>query len=152
MGPRAWGVPAPWWTMEGRLPYSLRGGEMMAGQAPEGRGDEEFPREEGEEADDVIQQCVEDSNECSLVCTETVTYALQMGGAHVELPVVRTLMDCADACQLSSTLLLRRSELAVRMCTLTAEICEQCAERCDQFLDDQWMVECSETCRRCAES
>ncbi len=124
----------------------------MAERAHEGMGDEELAHEEAEEVDDVIQQCVEDANECHLVCTETVTYALQVGAAHAELPVIRTLMDCADACHLSAALLLRRSEFAVRACGLTAEICDRCAESCDQFPDDQWMVECSETCRRCADS
>lgn len=124
----------------------------MAERAHEGMGDEEIEREEGEDVDDIVQQCIEDANECQLVCTETITYALQMGGAHAELPLVRNLMDCVAGCQLSTTLLLRRSEFAPRACALTAEMCDRCAESCDHFPDDQWMVECSETCRRCADS
>ncbi len=123
----------------------------MTEQAHTNPEDEEVEPEE-EEIDEVVQQCVEDGNECYLVCTETVSYALQVGGAQAELPGVRMLLDCADACQLVITLLLRRSEFAPPACAFAADVCDRCAEHCEAFPDDQWMVECSETCRRCADS
>lgn len=123
----------------------------MAERANERVNEEDTPPE-GEEIDELRQQCVEDVNECHLVCTETVGYALGLPEGQAGAAVLRALLDCADACQFTATLLLRRSTFAPRACELTAEMCAQCAEHCGQFPDDQWMVECSETCHQCADS
>lgn len=99
-----------------------------------------------------MQQCIENCLYCHSICANTVTYCLQQGGMHSELPHIRLMLDCAEICQTSANFMLRGSEMHVRTCGICAEICQKCAEDCERMGDDAQMKTCAEMCRTCAES
>jgi Domain of Unknown Function (DUF326) len=99
-----------------------------------------------------MQRCIDDCLACFRVCTETIQHCLQKGGRHAEAPHIRLLQDCADVCELSAELMMRRSDLHVRTCAVCAEACQRCAEDCERLADDDQMRRCAQICRRCAES
>lgn len=99
-----------------------------------------------------MQQCIQECMNCHAICTQTVTYCLQMGGKHAEATHIGLLLDCAEICQTSANFMLRGSPMHGRVCGVCAEACERCAQSCEQMGDDAQMQACADTCRRCAES
>lgn len=100
-----------------------------------------------------ISECIENCSDCHDVCMETIAHCLQLGGEHAAAEHIRTLLDCAQACDASRDFMLRGSELHAAMCGLCADACERCAESCEQLAgNDDVMRNCAEVCRRCAES
>jgi hypothetical protein len=100
---------------------------------------------------ELMQECIRLCTECHNVCTQTIAYSLQQGGAYVALDVVRILQDCAQLCAVSADYMLRDSPFSPRVCGDCAIVCDACAETCDQFGDDPQMKLCADTCRQCAE-
>jgi len=72
-------------------------------------------------------------------CRETLAYCLSKGGKHAAEPHIRLLMDCAEACDMSASMMLRGSEFHARHCALCAEICKACEDACRR---------CFESCQR----
>jgi len=106
-----------------------------------------------EHISDEMHECIENCSDCHDVCTETLVHCLGMGGEHAAVEHIRTLLDCAQACDTSRDFMLRGSELHHQYCGACAEACERCADSCEQIAaDDPVMRNCVETCRRCAES
>lgn len=99
-----------------------------------------------------MKQCIQNCLDCHSICLNTVTYCLQQGGMHSELPHIRLMLDCAEICQTSANFMLRGSEMHVRTCAICAEICLKCAEDCEQMGDDEQMKACAQMCRTCAET
>lgn len=100
---------------------------------------------------DQMRRCIDECQSCAAICLDSVSYCLEMGGKHTGAEHIRTLLDCAEACQTSSNFMLRSSQLHPRVCDVCAEACERCAAACERF-DDEHMRRCAEECRRCAES
>lgn len=99
-----------------------------------------------------MRRCIERCQQCHDVCSESVVYCLEQGGAHVAAAHVALLLDCAQACQAAVDSMLRGSQAHVDLCGVSASVAERCAESCDRFGDDQQMQACARTCRRCVES
>lgn len=99
-----------------------------------------------------MHECIERCSDCHDVCLETETYCLQQGGKHADPDHIRTLLDCAQACDTSRDFMLRGSALHNATCGVCAEACERCATSCEQMGDDEQMRRCAEECRRCAET
>jgi hypothetical protein len=99
-----------------------------------------------------MQGCLEMCDECRRVCLSTMAHCLEKGGAHADADHIRTLLDCAEACQTSASFLARGSELHTEISMISAEACEVCAESCEGFRGDREMAECADVCRRCAET
>lgn len=99
-----------------------------------------------------LDECIRLCLDCARVCTETMAYCHEMGGAHVQPEHIKLLADCEEICQLSAHFMLRGSEFHTQTCGVCAEVCESCAAGCEQFDDDATMAACVEACRRCAES
>jgi hypothetical protein len=97
-----------------------------------------------------MQICIQDCLDCHSLCLETITYCLQQGGWHANLPHIRLLLDCAEICQTSANFMLRGSAFREYTCDICAEICAECAEECGQFSGDEQMQACADMCRRCA--
>lgn len=104
------------------------------------------------EIDEKMRACIRDCQDCSAICLETVTHCLQRGGPHAEVSHIRTLLDCAEACQTAANFMLRGSDLHPRTCAVCSEACERCATSCEQFPDDEMMQRCAQMCRQCAAS
>lgn len=100
-----------------------------------------------------MQRCVEMCLNCHRACLATVQHCLQMGGKHASPEHIRTLLDCAEACQTSANFMLRGSALHARTCGVCAEACARCAESCERLgEDDAQMKACADACRQCEES
>src|SRR5687767_11865512 len=106
-----------------------------------------------QQANEGVDECIQNCTECNHVCLETVTFCLKLGGTHAEPAHIRLLLDCAEICQTSANFMIRGSDLHAHTCGTCAEVCERCAEDCEQMgADDAHLKQCSEVCRRCAES
>ena len=75
----------------------------------------------------------------------------QHGDEHADPKHIRTLLDCAQACETSRDFMLRGSDLHSKTCGVCADACERCAESCER-LGGEEMERCAEICRSCAES
>jgi hypothetical protein len=103
--------------------------------------------------DQAMSECIDNCSDCHDVCVATVEHCLSKGGEHAAAEHIRTLLDCAQACDVSRDFMLRGSELHHAYCGACAEACERCAQSCEQLAgDDEVMRHCADTCRRCAES
>lgn len=105
-----------------------------------------------ESMDREMRECLKRCEECARVCWETIAYCAQQGGRHVEAAHLETLLDCAQICDTSASLLARGSGLHASHCGVCAEACKRCEESCEQFADDAQMRACAAACRRAAES
>ena len=99
-----------------------------------------------------MQRCIENCLACATVCEQTLTHGLSKGGAHAAPELIRLLIDCADTCRMSATLMTRGSDFHRQHCALCAEICHACEEACEEFGDDPQMKACADACRTCAAS
>jgi len=98
-----------------------------------------------------VEKTVRDCLDCASVCLKTIDHCLRMGGAHAEASHIRLLMDCAEICQATASLLARNSEFYGRLNILCAEVCDRCAADCERIMgDDSQMRACVEACRRCS--
>lgn len=98
-----------------------------------------------------MHECLDRCSDCHDVCVATVVHCLSEGGEHARPEHIRTLLDCAQACDTSRDFMLRGSPLHHKTCGVCADACEACAESCESF-DDETMRHCADVCRRCAES
>ena len=105
----------------------------------------------GDTAQNSLQECIENCNDCHQVCLETINYCLN-SGEHLEDPALfRALYDCATLTQVSADLLIRHSDLHAMICHVCAEACLRCALQCVRFREEQFK-DCEEACRRCNDS
>jgi hypothetical protein len=103
--------------------------------------------------DQATHDCIDACSDCHDVCLATVQRCLSRGGDHAAAAHIRTLLDCAQACDTSRDFMLRGSDLHHACCGACADACERCAESCEELAgDDEVMRQCVEICRRCAES
>jgi hypothetical protein len=100
---------------------------------------------------DDLRECIDRCSTCHEVCVATIVHCFTERGDDTAADHIRALRECAQACELSHDLMLRRSELHRDACRVCAAACQHCAESCEQ-LDDDVMRRCAEECRRCAES
>ncbi len=98
-----------------------------------------------------ILECAKICLNCYQKCTETLPLCTKVGGKHVEPEHLNLLMDCARMCVTNADFMLRNSNYYQQSCTITARISDDCAESCEKF-DEDFMKECANACRRCAES
>jgi hypothetical protein len=100
-----------------------------------------------------MRECIDNCSDCHDVCLETVAHCIERGGAHADVEHLRTLLDCAQACDASRDFMLRGSELHASVCGVCGDACERCAASCESLGgDDEVMRNCAEVCRRCAET
>lgn len=99
-----------------------------------------------------MQECLRNCEECASTCWETIAYCAQQGGKHIEPAHLEALLDCAQICTTTVSLLARASALHPAQCGVCAEACRRCQESCEQFDDDEQMRACAEACARSAKS
>jgi hypothetical protein len=91
-------------------------------------------------------------HECSDACRHCIQHCLRLSGLHADARRIRTLTDCAEACEFAASFLARESDHAVRACAICAEVCDACALSCERVPDDEEMRSCAQCCRRCAQA
>lgn len=100
-----------------------------------------------------IEQCIEDCLACYQECTRCIPHCLAQGGKHVEPQHITLMMECAELCNASATLMQLQGQFAHEHCQVCARACDACADSCEAIdPDDAMMSSCAETCRQCAES
>lgn len=97
---------------------------------------------------DDMKSCIEACLSCHEACTET-TARLRMQGPGDE-GQIGALLDCAELCRLTASLVSRDSPLHAMAAALCAESCQRAARDC-QRIDDDAMRRVAETCRRTAD-
>lgn len=102
----------------------------------------------GRTATDYVQSCIDACLRSQRESIMTLTYLRDMGGAHIDPIRIRSLLDCADVCQVAATFMMRGSHRHVEMCAVAARICRDCADACDGT-NDQHLRKLVEACRTC---
>ena len=100
-----------------------------------------------------MDQCIRDCIACYQECLSCIPHCLSLGGKHVEPKHMTLLMECAQICNMSATLMQLKGDFAFEHCQVCARICDACADSClsiDQH--DSMMQNCADSCRRCTES
>jgi hypothetical protein len=105
-----------------------------------------------EHIDEVMQECITNCSECHDICMAMVNHCLEKGGDYAAPRLIRVLLDCAQACDVSRNFMLRDSPLHPGYCRACAHACGSCTSACEKFPDDEVMRACAEACRRCMES
>jgi hypothetical protein len=95
-----------------------------------------------------VQSCIDTCLRSQREAIMTLTYLRDMGGAHIDPVRIRSLLDCADVCQVAATFMMRGSHRHVELCAVAARICRDCADLCDGTNDHQ-LRKCVEACRTC---
>lgn len=100
-----------------------------------------------------MEQCIRDCLSCYQECTSCIPHCLSLGGKHVEEKHITLMMECAEICKLSATVMQLKGEFAYEFCQLCARVCDACADSCSSIdPNDSMMQKCAEACRKCAES
>ena len=105
-----------------------------------------------EHVSEQMHECIDRCSDCHDVCEATVAYCLNKGGHHAVVAHIRTLLDCAQACDTSRDFMLRGSDLHHETCRVCGDACDRCAESCGRMAEDEVIQRCAGECRRCAES
>lgn len=99
-----------------------------------------------------MEQCISNCMDCARACREALADCLQKGGKHAEAAHLRLLMDCAECCDMSASMMLRGSDFHAAHCALCADVCKACEESCEELAGDATMKKCEDICRKCSES
>jgi hypothetical protein len=100
-----------------------------------------------------IEQCIRDCLECYQTCLSCLSHCLSQGGKHAEQKHITLMMECAQICNMSATLMTLNGQFAHEHCQLCAKVCEACEESCRSMdPEDSMMQECADMCRKCADS
>jgi hypothetical protein len=100
--------------------------------------------------DDCHESCLGSCQTCKRACDEALHFclsALAEGKKEYAEPL-QLVADCAAFCDLSATLMARRSPLMTQACAACAIACQVCGAECDKW-DRAEMKECAEACHRC---
>lgn len=100
-----------------------------------------------------MEQCIRDCLACYQECMSCIPHCLSLGGKHVEEKHITLMMECAQMCNVSATLMQLKSGFSYELCQLCARVCDACADSCSSIdPNDSMMQKCAETCRKCADS
>jgi hypothetical protein len=99
-----------------------------------------------------MRRCIQECMSCASICQQTLAHCLRKGGKHADPQHAQLLMDCAESCSTSVSMMSRESPFHARHCGLCADICKACEEACERFPDDAQMRACADACRSCFES
>lgn len=97
-------------------------------------------------------KCIKACMSCSKACLEALHYCLSQKVSASQGRHIAILQMCADACQLSSKMMILDLEFHNQSCELAFELATACAELCDRYQDEPLMARCAEACRHCAET
>jgi hypothetical protein len=100
--------------------------------------------------DQVHESCLKNCQACKRECDQAFHYChgKLAKGEKGYANALHLVADCPAFCDLSATLMARRSPLMVYACAACAEACQDCGAECDKF-NDQELKDCAKTCRDC---
>lgn len=89
-------------------------------------------------------------NDCAVWCDICAAACLNEGDIEAMRECIRSSLDCAEVCRLTSSYLGRHSEMIKIMCKACAEICARCAAHCETH-DTEHCRACAKACRKAQE-
>lgn len=95
-----------------------------------------------------IDQC----QNCSTVCLQTVAHCLKKGGIYTGGQLVGLLLDCAEICRANANIMARGSTFHGLTSAVCAEICRACAQECAVLHEDPELKNCAQVCLQCEQS
>jgi hypothetical protein len=97
-----------------------------------------------------IQNATRNAQDCEAICTQTIQYCLDVGGAHANASHIRLMQDCADVCAATTKVLLRGSSHHAELGAACASLCDACAASCEKYIGDAQLKACANQCLLCA--
>ncbi len=98
-------------------------------------------------------ECIRACLACYEECTRCVAHCLAQGGPHVEKKHMLLMLECAEMCRASGSIMLMQGSFAHEHCQVCARVCEACAESCRSVdPEDETMQKCADTCDACADA
>lgn len=101
---------------------------------------------------EAMRRCIQECMSCFSICEQTLAHCLRKGGKHASADHVQLLIDCAESCRMSVSMMSRESQFHGRHCAMCAEICKACEESCEHFENDAQMKACADACRAYAQA
>lgn len=100
--------------------------------------------------DGMIHRCLDACNKCMDQCNAMFHHCFELlkAGRTEHARSAQLSLDCAEFCNLSSTVMARKGPLMAEACATCAEACAACAAECEKF-DSREMKECAAVCRSC---
>lgn len=100
-----------------------------------------------------VQDCIDACVACYQDCLKCLNHCLIMGGVHSHVNHITTMIECAEICKTSSTLMSLKGKFSYEICQVCARVCDACEASCLTIgSDDSMMLDCAESCRRCADT
>lgn len=99
-----------------------------------------------------IRACIEACGECAQVCRICADACLGEEMVADLVRCIRTDLDCADLCEATQGVLVRRGKdddgFVKAVLQACAEACARCADECEKHEHEHCRL-CAEACRRC---
>ena len=96
------------------------------------------------------QTCIDECNRCAQACYECFEACINEPDLTARRNCVKTLIECAQMCQMSAGLMSMNGQFSKDHCNICAISCEKCAQECSMFKDDHCQ-RCAQECRKCAD-
>lgn len=101
---------------------------------------------------EALLRCAEECFDCAASCIACADVSLSENDQEL-IGVIRVVLDCGDACELTGRLVIQQSAPDVRLIRGVIEACAAaclaCAEECDRHAAGEQCRLCAEVCRRC---
>lgn len=93
-------------------------------------------------------------NKCAAECNHCASACLDEQDVKMLAKCIKLDIDCADICNLTASLIARRSEHGRHLLKECAEVCNACAEECEKHakMGMEHCRICAEACRACADA
>ncbi len=100
--------------------------------------------------DEVQESCLKNCQACKRQCDQAFHHCLGKlaKGEKGYAKASQLVADCAAFCDLSATLIARRSPLMLHACAACAVACQDCGAECDKFNDPE-LKDCPMSCHDC---
>jgi hypothetical protein len=100
--------------------------------------------------DEVHETCLKHCQACKRECDQAFhdCYTKLAERDKQCAEALHFVADCAALCDLSATLIARRSPLILHACAACSEGCQDCGAECDKFNDHE-LTDCAKSCHDC---
>lgn len=96
------------------------------------------------------QSCIDACTKCAQACYECFDACLNEPDVNARKNCIKGLIECAQMCEMSVSLMSMNGQAAKDHCRLCATTCAKCAQECSMFKDDHCQ-KCAQECRTCAD-
>ncbi|AYD39644.1 four-helix bundle copper-binding protein [Clostridium fermenticellae] len=96
------------------------------------------------------QQCIDECNKCAQKCYECFKACLNEPDVQNRKNCISVLIECAQMCQMSASLMSMDSCSVKEHCRICANICDKCAQECGMFKEQHCQI-CMQECKKCAD-